>query len=228
MGAWKRYARPPVGSESMARLKKPGTHPLPPPDLAFRELLLVQSKGPWFRFHGLSRDPLYFGKTGENRFDAPQGEYGVLYASLDPHGAFVETFGRGKNLPFITQEELQGRLLAKITASKRLTLVDLTGPGLRRIGADERLAAGEHEIAQLWSLALWLHPARPHGLMYRARHDPSKISVAIYSHRSGGRKGNPKKDTAGLLKVESLGNLMEPEHASLLQEILDAYGIGLL
>ena len=38
-------------------------------------------------------NPIFFGRTRQNRFDDPLGEFGVLYAAEDAYGAFAETFG---------------------------------------------------------------------------------------------------------------------------------------
>ena len=71
----------------------PGPHPEPPEDLAFRPLPLTTTDGPWFRLHHLEYAALRFGRLARSRFDAPAGEYGMLYCAVDPHCAFVETFG---------------------------------------------------------------------------------------------------------------------------------------
>ena len=35
-------------------------------------------------------------------------------------------------------------------------------------------------IAQRWSRALWEHPQQPDGIIYRSRHDPSKVCAALF------------------------------------------------
>src|SRR5260221_291411 len=52
-------------------------HPRPPKDPASLKLgpLVVDKGGPLFRIHAAKQAPLYFGKTRDNRFDAPAGEY---------------------------------------------------------------------------------------------------------------------------------------------------------
>lgn len=192
----------------------PGAHLEPPDDLAERTLPLVETKGPWSRIHRVEYEPLYFGRSGDNRFDAPAGEYGVLYVGEDEHCAFIETFGQQTGTNLVSGSELEARGLAKIEAKRLLDLVDLTGPGLARIGADGRLFTGEHAVARRWALALWSHPSRPCGLYYRARHDPSRFSVALY------------ESVADTLRATPQGHLMEPRNLSLLGKILDAYRFG--
>jgi hypothetical protein len=181
-----------------------------------RDLPLVDDPGEWFRLHHSARAPLFFGATGENRFDAPGGEYGVCYLARDPYGAFIEVFGWTTAPRVVTTTALSQRSLARVETTRPLHLVDLTGNGLARLGADERLCAGEHGPAQRWARALWGHRARPDGLLYRARHDPSRLSAAIYDRA---------RDT---LRPRPLGSLLASEQIELLAAILDHYGVSLI
>ena len=176
----------------------------------------MSSSGPWFRFHRTIRDPLHFGSVGINRFDAPGDQYRILYLGQDAHCAFIETYGQSLGINVVTVRSVAERSLTRIEAARPLVLVDLTANGLARLGADERLCSGEHAIAQQWALALWGHPSYPDGLLYRARHDPSRSCVAIF-------------DRAGeALRAVRQGTLLEPDQVSLLADILDTYAFGLL
>ncbi len=195
---------------------RPGPHPDPPRDLWERRLPIVSSRGPWFRIHRRGRDPVFFGRTGLGRFDAPDASYGVLYAAQDFLGAFIETFGWITGTNVVARPELEGRELAALRSSGALDLVDLSGKGLARIGADGRLATGDHTVSQRWSLALFNHPQGPDGVLYRARHDPDTLAVAL--HEGALSKG---------LRSEPLGNLLGPDNAGLVANALDHYGFGL-
>jgi len=94
--------------------------------------------------------------------------------------------------------------------------VDLTGPGLNRIGADNRLSTGDYQTSQRWALAFHAHPEQPDGLLYRSRHDPERFCVAIFDR------------AAGVLTTTDLGSLADPANAALLADILNAYGLGLI
>ncbi len=52
------------------------------------------------------RDPLFFGTTGQNRFDDPlcptAESYGVLYAAADMEGAFIESCPISARAPAVT------------------------------------------------------------------------------------------------------------------------------
>jgi hypothetical protein len=165
--------------------------------------------------HDARHKPIFFGRTGRNRFDDPEGEYGVLYAAEDAFGAFLETFGRRPGRNLVSREKLTTRPLAGIEADRPLRLVDLTGPGLARIGATGAISTDARERAQAWSRALYLHPSAPEGLRYRLRHDPSRIGAAIF-------------ERAGELRAGSLGTLLAPGNQKLLAKILKEYRFGLV
>jgi hypothetical protein len=144
------------------------------------ELPIVRMRPPWFRCHGANRDAIFFGATGRGRFDDPWGIYGVLYLGTDPECTFIETFGQKLGVREVAPEEFAASTLSVISSSRELMLVDLTGPGLAHIGADARLVAGEHDISRLWSRALFDHPSRADGILYPARHDPSRRASALF------------------------------------------------
>lgn len=154
----------------------PGPHPEPLSDLHGRRPSITHSSGPWLRLYPIDLEPIHFGKdpSKAGRFGAPDGRYGVLYASEDEFGAFVESFGRDTGVRAVDEIDLLDRGLARIEARRALSLVDLTGKGLARIGADARLFAGDHGVARRWSAALRQHPLRPDGIRYPCRHDPSR------------------------------------------------------
>jgi len=195
---------------------RPGPHPEPPDDLGNRVLPLITVDGPRVRIHRRERDPLFFGATGDNRFDAPDGAYGVCYVADDSYGAFVETFGWSTGIRIVTAAALAARGLAQIAAISPVRLVDLSGPGLALVGADARLCAGDHAVAQRWARALWAHPSHPDGLRYRVRHDPSRIAVALFNRVLESVTASP------------FGSLTDPHLTPLVAEILDHYGIGVV
>jgi hypothetical protein len=160
--------------------------------------------------------PLFFGRTGGNRFDAPAGEYGVLYTAADAHIAFIEAFGRNPKVNVVSLTELGARPLTRVVAGRPLRLVDLTGPGLARIDADARLPTGSYDLAHRWSLALHEHPEQPDGLLYRSRFDPSRLCAAIFER------------AADALSTEPLGSLADAANATLLADILSTYEFGLI
>jgi hypothetical protein len=189
--------------------------PPPPARVKDQDLPLLTCSATLFRIHWMARDPAFWGSTGDNRFDAPAGDFGVLYAATDEYGAFIETFG-DTLARAVTTKSLTERGWARVEPLRDLRLVDLSGPGLAHIGADERLCSGDHDMAQQWSLALWRHPAAIDGLHYRARHDPSRMSVALFDR------------AAPAVSVVPDGGLLDDRHQALLAGILEIYQFSLL
>lgn len=160
-------------------LSQPPAHPEPPDTLAECALAIREVEGPWYRIHRKAHGPIYFGSSLDNRFNAPAHQFRVLYIARHEHGAFIETFGQDTGVRVVAQTELALRNISLLDC-RTLRLIDLTGPGLARIGADNRLCDGDYQIARRWSLALWNHPTKIDGLLYRARHDPAQECAAIY------------------------------------------------
>jgi hypothetical protein len=179
--------------------------------------LLHETRGPWARIHALDRPALHFGRARLNRFDDPEGGYGVLYVADEAHGAFIETFGRQLDVRSISVRELSGRALSRIDATRTLRLVDLASSGgLARLSADARLTSGSADVARRWSRALWRHPGRADGIYYRVRHDPGRCGCALFDRASG------------VLRAAALGRLSDPAHRATLGDVLDTYGFALL
>ena len=195
----------------------PGEHPEPAADLNSRSPLTftIPAGTTLFRFHDPSKEPLFFGRTGRNRFDAPDGSFGVLYAALDEHCAFIETFGQSTGVRIVTRASLEHRVLSELKMMQPLTLVDLArSGGLTRIGADGRLLTGSHAVAQRWSAALRQHPVKPTGLLYPARHDVARFACALFDLPNS------------TFQVTDTGSLAEPQQSVLLGKILDLYDFG--
>ena len=195
----------------------PGEHPAPPTDLDSRSPLTftIPVGTTLFRLHDRSKGSLFFGRTGRNRFDAPDGSFGVLYIALDEHCAFIETFGQVTGIRIVTRASLEQRVLSQLKVMHPLTLIDLArSGGLARIGADGRLLTGSHAVAQRWSAALRKHPAKPAGLLYPARHDVARYACALFDVPTS------------TFQVTNTGSLAEPLHSALLGKILDVYGFG--
>ncbi|MCY4637635.1 MAG: RES family NAD+ phosphorylase [Acidobacteria bacterium] len=156
-----------------------------------------------------------FGTTRRARFDAARGEFGVLYAAGQIAGAFVETLARG-GVRTVSQERLQRYLVAEITASRALSLVDLTGRGLVRMGVDGRLTTGAYQTAQRWSSAFFAHRSRPDGILYGSRHDPGQQLAAFFDR------------AAPCLTAIPQGPLRSHLGDDAFFRLLDHYDIGLL
>ena len=96
-------------SRELLEVPVPGPHPEPPPQEQFDRLdlwpLLVWQGGPWVRIYQArhAHKPLHFGRNRRNRFNAPDGEYGVLYLGCDLACAFIETLGWRTGIRYVSQ-----------------------------------------------------------------------------------------------------------------------------
>lgn len=195
-------------------------HPEPPPNFNRISLPLKKIRIPILRIFRIGEPPIFFGKSGNNRFDAPDKEYSILYAGRDEFCAFIETFGHTTGYNFITQEEIEERGMIKIKLKQTLHLVDLTGHGLAQIGADNRLCSGDNiQIAQVWALALFNHHMKPDGIWYRPRHDPARFAAAVFDRAKNKLNKKP---------VILVNKFSSSEHKALLAKLLDHYSFGLM
>jgi hypothetical protein len=191
--------------------------PLPSPaaSLNDRDLPIVSADRTYVRIHRSEHQPAFWGRTGNNRFDAPNGEYGVLYAAETFDGAFIETFG-DVSPKTVSVNALTVRGVAAVSPARELHLVDLAGAGLSQLGLDARVCTDHHAIAQEWSHALWAHPSQADGIWYAARHDASQRSVAIFDR------------TSSIVTVRAVAGLMDDSQRTATAHALDRYGFTLL
>jgi hypothetical protein len=167
----------------------------------------------------VDKEALYFNRTDVFRFNAPHGEFGVLYLGEDAYSAFIETYGWLTGERYITRKQLEQRHLALVSANRLLKVVDLSGKGLAMIGADARLCMGdEYQVSQNWSLAIWNHPRRPDGILYRTRHDPGKKAVALFD----------RDEVKAALSVKDMGSLLDQDNAPMLAKIMKHYKFTLI
>jgi hypothetical protein len=146
----------------------PGDHPLPHAELPTQNpQIFTLSKGEvLYRHHQSIHSPIFFGTTGNYRFDDPgcpaPGSFGVLYVGADPECCLLESCGATTGVPAVSGAYLDARQIARMELTEDLRFIDLVGPGgLTSIGADGRLATGSYKIAQQWSAALKKHLSNP-------------------------------------------------------------------
>lgn len=166
-----------------------------------------------FRVHRADRAALYFGRTGLNRFDDPDADFGVLYASSDLDGGFSETFAGVSSL---SVSSMTASGWSVIDLRRELRLCDLRDHGLARLGADGRLCTGSRQDAQRWSRALWAHPFTLDGICYPARTNLAKTSIAVFDRAEEA------------LHARYEGSFMDPKNEGTTANLLDRYGIALI
>jgi len=133
-----------------------------------------------FRGHKSRYGAIFFNRT-HGRWVDPDSEFGTLYLGESDTCSFAEAFVQGTSQRFASRSQLAVSCLCPVTADRPLRLIDLTtGANLMRIGADNRICDGPHDVAQRWARALWSHPTTPDGLYYRSRNAPELYSIALF------------------------------------------------
>ena len=166
---------------------------------------------------------LSFSRRSRYRFDAPQGEYGTLYAAYDFTTAFVETVVRDhpqqirpSGAVILDYRELEQRrviLLGPGGAPRTLRMVKLYAEGLSAAHTDNQIASRDHYPAtQRWSRAFHNHPIGADGIVYMSRYIGSARSVVIFDRA---------REVLG--KVEVLPLLEYPE----LPDVLERFALGI-
>lgn len=201
----------------MALRKKAASikHPEPGIDFSKTALPIKVLKSDLFRIHRSDLNAKFFGRTLKNRFDASDCSYGVMYLGLDEYCCFIETFGQQTGDNFVTIEELSVNSLASIKLSRELRLVDISGAGLARVGADNRLTTGAHALSRRWSRAFHDHRDYVDGIYFRACHDPDRSSIALFERAQN-----------SIIVTKSI-KLLSPDVAFILTDILDKYNFAL-
>jgi hypothetical protein len=142
-----------------------------------------------------------FRTSARYRFDAPGGEFGVLYAAFDLATVFCETVLRttpqltpAGQEPLVTHEELSRRRvvqLAPMAGGESLRLVKLYDEGLAAAQTDNRIATDDdYATTRLWARSFWSHPIKADGIVYLSRFMGARRSVVLFDRcRSRIRRG---------------------------------------
>jgi len=169
--------------------------PPPPANLDRIDLpVTVVDADELMRLHALGANPLQFrvalkGSRGY-RFDAPDGEFGVVYCASSLEVCFAETLLRARSFrvpadqpTLIDESELRSRGIAHLGAvgGNKLTLAELTGTALARLHCDGSVSTvPRYTVPRQWALALWKHPRRVDGIRYVSRFMNSEAAVVLF------------------------------------------------
>lgn len=155
---------------------RPGDRPRPLPELS--EELLER----WWRLHW-EDDPCaerrYPG--GRHRFDAPGGEFGVTYASDDPHAAFAETYGDAR----VVGKGEAARRRSRLWSTRPLRLLRLDDMTVAAaFGLDNRISTERpYDRTQAWSLAWHTWYPELDGVAFLGRKSAPHRSLCLYLDR---------------------------------------------
>lgn len=136
---------------------------------------------------------LYYGRDGTNRYDAPAGDYGVLYLGLDLPTALMESMFHKHQWNqdakrSIALREVQSRLVRLVGVLETLSLADLTAPnvmagyfGLNLAQMASRDYTHTQKVsAQVHALRGTDNDPRFDGLLYPSRNNYPARSVALF------------------------------------------------
>jgi hypothetical protein len=192
--------------------------PEPPPDLRRRKLVIEELPAgtPIYRFHTAKYPPTFFDTSQSSRFNSPDGSYGVMYAALERHGAFAETFLRDVGSTAISELFVESKACATYTLTSAIRAIRLRGYGLAPIGATASVCScpgPPYTLPQAWSAALYNHPEKPNAILYGSRHDDEALCLAIFD-----RARDALDFPVGVT------NLLDQ---TWFYELMDRYGVGL-
>jgi RES domain len=143
----------------------------------------------WWRIHRREHLPLMFGPeprgTPRHRFDAPAGEYRVVYVGTTREASFAEVFLREPDVQFVAMDEIRSRWVTRIRVRRPVAVIALHGPGLARAGVSAAVTAGDdYPRSRETARGIWVRPEHHDGVTYRARHDDGELSVALFDRAS--------------------------------------------
>ena len=156
---------------------------------------------------------LFFGKFATERFDDPARDFGVCYLGVDTYTAFIECFRQRARFKCVAESEIQQSSVVRVQISP-LNLLDITGPGLAHLGQTGNLTSSEsHVESQIFSRRIFEHPENVDGILYRAKQDPNRFSIALFERAEHKVTADTSAEWHG--------------HGQLV-EILDHYELGLI
>lgn len=158
---------------------------LPDPGLHTLDLDVEQVEpSALFRISTHVRGEPYFGRSGGNRFDDPNRQYGTCYAGLTLITALAESLlhdliPRGGKYR-VAMEDIDRRFVHSFEGPT-LRLANLTGASLNRLGGHGELSGTpSYEIPQAWSKAMFDHPAKVDGIIYMSRLMNTEKAVVLF------------------------------------------------
>lgn len=137
------------------------------------------------RVHRKSQGAIFFGPAPgigpQNRFDAPAGQYRMLYAAQRLEGAFVETVLRRPGNRIVKRAFVDERMWTPLRLQRSLVLAKIMDEGLLYHGVDASISATD-DYGPSRALALALHEdySGLDGLAYRSRHNNGEICFALF------------------------------------------------
>lgn len=168
------------------------------------------------KIHQKAFGPIWFspgpGKPPAYRFDAPAGQYRIMYTAKALDGAFVETVLRKSVGRVLGRGFVEDRAWTVMTAVRPLVVAKLYDEGLLWHGTDAHIGSVD-KYDEPGAMAVALHGTFPalDGIAWRARHDNGQLCYALFD----------RVTTADLTIVST--NLFE-DHWDEVERLMDKYG----
>jgi hypothetical protein len=167
------------------------------------------------RVHWRTHGAIFFGPTPGtppgNRFDAPAGEYRVLYGAVELPGAYVETILRRPGR-VVRRSEVDGRAATRLRIKRPLQLAKIHDEGLRWHGIDAgEISVDDYAFSRQLALDLYREFPALDGLAYRSRYDNGQICYALFD----------RVDPSDLILA---GRLDFDKHPAIVDDLMKLYG----
>lgn len=128
---------------------------------------------------------------GSGRFDATDGDYGVLYAADDERTTFAEAFVRGDavtgSVRIVTRKRIEDTRISPVIVRQGLPLVSLIGgPALGRLGQDAWLTScdeDDYDVTQRYARAIRRWAPWASGLVWLSKRDNLHRAYVLFSDR---------------------------------------------
>jgi len=167
-----------------------------PKDLSKQVLATVDIRADeLFRISRYSSGEPFFGRAATNRFDDGHKQrgkrFGTCYCGFDLETAIAETLLHDevpKRARFhLSATDFASRFLVRFPHAAKLTVADLTGTSLKRLGGDAAISSiTPYELPQKWARAVHRHPQEVDGILYVSRHLNDRKAVVLFD-RAGNR-----------------------------------------
>ncbi|MFZ4875194.1 RES family NAD+ phosphorylase [Janthinobacterium sp. Mn2066] len=141
-----------------------------------------------YRISGHTSGEPYFGRANTYRFDdpnpLPSDRFGTCYLGTSLAVALAETLLHDRqpirNCFVVELAVLQACFVIQF-AGLPLTLADLTGPALRRLGGHAELSGtSSYTKSKTWSTAIHAHADKVDGLLYMSRHKNDEKALVLF------------------------------------------------
>lgn len=167
------------------------------------------------RIHHRDQGPIFFGpKEGlppQHRFDAPGGEYRILYCAEALEGAFIETVLR-KPGRIVRRDFVEERAWSTLEVLRPLRLAKLYDEGLHWHGLEAGdIAMDDYAPCRRLALDLVQDPSLLDGLAYRSRFNNGQICFALF-------------DRVAPWDLRSRPPELFEEHAARIDQMMALYG----